>query len=464
MRAEVITIGDEVLRGEIVDSNKAFLSERLLELGIECRYQTSVRDIAEDMSDAFRRAVSRCEVVLVSGGLGPTRDDLTASVLAHTFGREVVLDETALEAIREFFRRLGREMADNNTKQAFFPSGAEVLENPLGTAPGFAIEEGATLVFCLPGVPRELRLMMEQQVLPRLAAREVAAAAPPLALSGDRAVGEASKCGAAALPATRSTLLRTFGMGESALDAELADIAVGDGLELGFRTAFPDNYLRPTARAATVAEAEAKLAQLCRVLRERLGPLVYGEGDDSMSVVVGRLLRDRGKTLSVAESCTGGLIAKRITDVPGSSDYFLGGIAAYANASKTALLGVSEALLRECGAVSAPVAAAMAEGARTRFGSDLAIATTGISGPGGGTGDKPVGLVFVAIASGESTRQERFVFPLDRHRHRVLTAQVGLDWVRRHLLGLELVGPYLARRWGGEPSQSLSCEELPGET
>jgi nicotinamide-nucleotide amidase len=443
VRAEIITIGDEVLRGEIVDSNKAFLSERLLELGIECHYHTSVRDIPEDMGDAFRRAVSRCGVVLVSGGLGPTRDDLTASVLARTFGREMLLDEASLEAIRGFSRRVGREMAENNAKQAYFPSGAEVLVNPVGTAPGFAIEQQGACVFCLPGVPRELKLMMDEQVLPRLAARV------------------ASELEASARPVLRSALLRTFGMGESSLDSELADIGVGDGVALGFRTSFPDNYLRPTVRAASAEEAEAKLTGLCRAIRERLGPLVYGEGDDSMSVVVGRLLRARGKTLAVAESCTGGLIAEIITEVPGSSDYFLGGVATYSNASKMALLGVPEALLRDCGAVSAPVAAAMAEGARERFGSDLAVATTGISGPGGGTGDKPVGLVFVAIASAERTHEERFVFPLDRHRHRVLTAQIALDWVRRHLLDFELVGPSLMRRRGGGPSHSLSCRELP---
>jgi nicotinamide-nucleotide amidase len=453
VKAEIITIGDEVLRGEIVDSNKAFLSERLLDLGIECHYHTSVRDIAEDMSDAFVRAISRCDAVLVSGGLGATRDDLTAAVLARTLGREMLLDRASLETIREFFRRLGREMSENNAKQAYFPSGAEVLANPVGTAPGFVIEQDGALVFCLPGVPREMKRMMDEQVLPRLAAREAAHE------NGRRVPGGGS-AGALAAPARlvlRSALLRTFGMGESALDVELADIGVGPGLELGFRTSFPDNYLRPTARAATAEEAEAKLAGLCRAIRERLGPLVYGEGDESMEQVVGRLLRERVKTLSVAESCTGGLIAERITEVSGSSDYFSGGVAAYSNASKTALLGVSEALLREHGAVSGPVAAAMAEGGRSRFGSDVAISTTGISGPGGGTEEKPVGLVFVALADVDGTHVERFVFPLDRPRHRSLTAQVALDWVRRRLLGVELVGPSLIQRRGGSsPSRRAS--------
>ena len=302
--AEILTIGDELLRGEIVDSNKAFLSDRLLSLDIECHYQSSVRDDPADMTDAFRRAVGRCGVVLVSGGLGPTRDDLTAQVLADTFSRDLCLDEASLETIRSFFASVGREMSENNAKQAYFPDGADVLANPIGTAPGFAIEEQETLIFCLPGVPRELHLMMDEQVLPRLVAR-------------GRGSGQV----------LRAALLRTFGMGESSLDADLKDIAAGSDVSLGFRTSFPDNFLRPTARGASAEEAEAKLADVVSAIRDRLGALIYGEDDESMESVAGGLLRDSGKSLAVAESCTGGLIAQKLTDVPGSSDYFLGGVA-----------------------------------------------------------------------------------------------------------------------------------------
>jgi nicotinamide-nucleotide amidase len=318
-------------------------------------------------------------------------------------------------------------MTLNNEKQAYFPEGADVLPNPVGTAPGFMIAESGAQIFCLPGVPRELKLMMQDQVLPRLAS------------------------GRSGGPVVRSALLRTFGMGESTLDDELADVAAGGGVSLGFRTAFPDNYLRPVARAESSEQAEAALVRVCAVIRERLGELVYGEGDETMEAVVGGLLRERGATLAVAESCTGGLIAQRITEIPGASDYFLGGVAAYANSAKTSLLGVPEALLAENGAVSEPVARAMAEGARARFGADYAVATTGISGPDGGSAAKPVGTVFVALAQAEGTHCEGFVFPLDRTRHRQLTAQVGLDWVRRALLGVELVGPSLLRRRGGGP-------------
>ena len=426
MRAEILTIGDELLRGEIVDSNKSLLSDRLLRLDLETRYHASVRDDPEDMADAFRRAADRSDVVLVSGGLGPTRDDLTSEVLARTFGRELVFDEESLAQIRCFFERIGREMPENNAKQARFPDGAEVLPNPLGTAPGFALTEGRATFFCMPGVPGELTRMMDEQVLPRLEGR----------------IGQSGYV-------ARAALLRTFGMGESALDAELGDIATGSDVSLGFRTAFPDNLLRPVVRAATAAQAEARLAGVCDSIRERLGALVYAEGEETLAAVAVRLLRERGWSIAVAESCTGGLVAQRLTGVPGASEIFLGGVVAYADAAKRALLGVPEALLAEHGAVSEPVARAMAEGARERFGADLAVATTGIAGPSGGTPDKPVGLVFVALADASRTHVDRFVFPLGRARHRVLTAQVALDWVRRALLGEELVGPSLLRRRDG---------------
>jgi len=457
MKAEILTIGDEVMRGEIVDSNKALIAQRLLGLDIECHHQVSVRDDREDMRDAFVRGVTRSDFMLVSGGLGPTRDDITSEVIAETFGRPLRLDEPSLEAIRVFFARVGREMNDTNRKQAYFPDGAEVLENPVGTAPGFMVEESGCLVFCMPGVPRELALMMDAQVLPRIAARL-----------------EASGAGVTRL---RARMLRTFGIGESSLEAELLGIAQTNarpddpkqapentdefaGAEIAFRTAFPDNLLRVFARGASVAEADTRIAHVAKAIHERLGDLIYGVDDETMASVVGRLLTERRFTLAVAESCTGGLIAELITAVPGASAWFQGGVVAYANSAKQSLLGVPEAMLIEHGAVSEPVARAMAEGVRERFGADIGVSTTGISGPAGGTGEKPVGLVHIGISWSEAIQSEsagsgggchtdHFVFPLDRARHRVLTAQVGLDWVRRLLLGRELVGPTLLRRQGG---------------
>jgi nicotinamide-nucleotide amidase len=440
LKAEILTIGDELLRGEIVDSNKSFLSDRLLGLDIETHYHASVRDDPADMTDAFLRAASRSDVVLVSGGLGPTRDDLTAAVLAETFGLELVLDAAALETIRAFFRSVGRDMSDNNAQQAYFPAGSDILANPIGTAPGFSVEHSGTPFFCMPGVPRELARMMDEQVLPRIAARHSTGVV------------------------VRARLLRTFGMGESTLDNELKDVAASGQVSLGFRTSFPDNYLRPVAHAASVEEAEAALDRVCEAIRARLGPLVYGEGDETLDAVVGRLLAKHALTVGVAESCTGGLIAQRITDNPGASAYFLGGVVAYANAAKRDLLGVSEADLAEHGAVSDPVVRAMAEGVRQHFGTDFGIATTGISGPGGGSEEKPVGLVHVALASGDGTEThaEAFVFPLDRTRHRALTAQLALDWLRRKLAGHELVGPTLLRRSGGASSPNENANSRGG--
>jgi nicotinamide-nucleotide amidase len=420
--AEILTIGDELLRGEIVDSNKSFLSEKLLAIEVETRFHASVNDDPADMRDAFLRAADRSKVVLVSGGLGPTRDDLTIEVLAETFGRKLVRHEPSLRQIEAFFARLGREMAPSNAKQALVPEGAEVLPNPVGTAPGCMLDVGRAVFFCMPGVPRELYRMMEEQVLPRVAAR----------LGGGRGV-------------MRAALLRTFGLGESNLEDLLKDVGREPGVTLGFRTAFPDNFLRPVARAASAAEAEAKLARACAAIEQKLGPLVYTRGEETMEAVVGRMLAERGLTLATAESCTGGLIGARLTAVPGSSRYYRGGVVAYANDAKRDLLGVPEPLLREHGAVSEPVARAMAEGARERFGADLALATTGISGPDGGTPEKPVGLVWIAYASKHGSEGEQMIFPFDRERHRAITAHTALDWVRRALLGLPRVVPRYVR-------------------
>jgi PncC family amidohydrolase len=264
----------------------------------------------------------------------------------------------------------------------------------------------------------------------------------------------------------RAALLRTFGMGESTLEAELLDLARNGDVELGFRTSFPDNFLRPFARAKTAEEADARIAQVVDAIRERLGPIVYGDGDETMESVTGALLDEHGLSVATAESCTGGLIAERITDVPGSSNYFRGGVVAYSNEAKASLLGVPTALIEAHGAVSEPVIRAMAEGARERFGSDFAVATSGISGPDGGTPEKPVGLVWIAMSRGGrddsarvETHADSFVFQVDRSRHRALTAQVALDWIRRSLIGAELVGPSLLRRKGGASAPTNRSNE-----
>ncbi len=415
MKAEILTVGDELLRGEILDLNKSFLAERLLEIGIETHWQTSVRDDCDAMIDAFRNAAKRSDVVLVSGGLGPTRDDLTSEALAQAFGRKLVFDAASLQEIERYFAELGRKMAESNAKQAYFPEDAEILQNSVGTAPGFCLREGKSWFFCLPGVPTELMSMMHESVLPRLKKQSVLQK-------------EVSK----------TILLRTFGMGESLLEDMLADCFHEEGVTLGFRTAFPENFLRLSAKAPTLREAQERLERAKALLLARLGDVVCGDEKTDLESIVVALLRKSCRTLSVAESCTGGLIAQRLTSVPGASEVFWGGVVAYANAAKERLLGVDFSLLAEHGAVSAPVARAMAEGVRKQFSTHFGVASTGISGPGGGSAEKPQGLAYVALASdGGETQVRSFCAAFERSRHRFLTSQVALDGLRRQLLGLE---------------------------
>jgi nicotinamide-nucleotide amidase len=418
----VLTIGDELLRGEIVDSNKSHLSQRMLALELETTRHLSVPDDPSAMEEVLREAAARARVVLVSGGLGPTRDDLTTEIAARTFGRKLVRDAESLEQIRAFFRRFNREMAENNAKQADFPEGAEILPNPIGTAPGFMLDvpspsqgEPPTQLFFMPGVPRELYRMLDEEVVPRISAR----------LGRGRVV--------------RARLLRTFGIGESNLDRMLADLAQGDpDAVLGFRTQFPDNLVRILVRAADERAAETRLDALECEVRARLGDLVVGAGEQKLEEVAAALLREQKRTIAVAESLTGGLIASRLTDVPGSSAYLLEGVVAYANDAKVRALGVAPASLAQHGAVSEPVARQMAEGVRKNAGADIGLATTGVAGPDGGSAEKPVGTLWLALADGAGTIAHRYQLMTDRARNKELASQLALDWIRRRLLGLPI--------------------------
>jgi nicotinamide-nucleotide amidase len=427
--AWVLTIGDELLRGEIVDSNKSFLSERLLQLDIETTRHVTVADDAAEIAAQLRAAAEHARVVLISGGLGPTRDDITTAVVAETFGRPLRRRPEEVERIRAFFESVGREMAENNAKQADFPEGAEVLPNPLGTAPGFMLEAKGALFFCMPGVPRELYRMVDEEVLPRIRANS--------------RVGTPDGV-------SRALLLRTFGLGESALDRDLSDLSdAGRGVLLGFRTQFPDNLVRVVARGADDAAARARLDEAVAEVKRRLGPLVVGEGDAPMEHVVGRLLIDGKHTVAIAESCTGGLIASLLTDVPGSSGYLLEGVVAYSNEAKMRELGVSAEDLDAHGAVSEPVACQMARGIRERAGARYGVATTGVAGPDGGSEEKPVGTVYVALADEREVTARRYQLFTDRARNKRLSAQIALDWLRRRVQGLELPDETFPRLRGG---------------
>jgi nicotinamide-nucleotide amidase len=417
VRAALLAIGDEIVSGLTVDTNSGFVAAELRALGVEPVAGFSVPDDEEAIVLALRRAAAGAELVVCTGGLGPTSDDLTTACVARLAGAPLVLHEPSLEAIRERFRARGLEMSANNRKQALLPAGSEVLPNPEGTAPGFITpvpEEGRTVhVACLPGVPREMRGMVRASLVPWVAARR----------GGRRFL---------------SRTFSTFGLAESRLDELLSGAFAPGEARVAFRAAFPRMNVRLTVEGRGGDPLDPRMDALEARLRERLGRAVYAVGDVGMEEAVGGLLRDRGATLAVAESCTGGRIGDWITDVPGSSDYFVLGVAAYADRAKAELLGVRPETLERCGAVSEETAVEMAEGVRRRGGATLGLSTTGIAGPGGGTEEKPVGTVCIALAWEGGARSRRYAFG-ERGREwiKTITAVTALDRVRRHLLGEE---------------------------
>lgn len=415
MKASLLAIGDEIVSGITTDTNSGFLAEQLRAVGVEPVAGFSAPDDEDAITRAFERALEEADVAISTGGLGPTADDLTTPVVARLAGRPLRLDEPSLAAIEERFRGRGLPMPENNRKQALLPEGSTVVPNPLGTAPGFIcpVGRGGAIrhVVCLPGVPREMRRMAVETVIPWL---------------------EGLNPGRRFLSRTFST----FGLTESRLDELLAGVAGPTEARVAFRAAFPHIQVRFTVSGASGDPLEARMDVLEARVRERLGSHLYAVGDEGLEETVGRLLRERGLTLGVAESCTGGLIGDRITDVPGSSEYFLMGVVTYSNAAKQRLLGVRAATLLEHGAVSMRTAEEMAEGIRQLSGADLGLSTTGIAGPDGGTPEKPVGTVCVGLAwEGGSWSRRYDLGERSRDWVKGMTAQMALDRVRRWLLG-----------------------------
>ncbi len=407
MKLEVVTIGTELLLGLTPDTNAAELGRALAAAGVEVVRHSSVADRPEAIRAAVAEALDRTGFVITTGGLGPTRDDMTKHVVAELFGKPLQLKEDVLRSLEERFRRLGRPMAAVNRTQAEVPEGATVLPNPRGTAPGLWLEERGRVVVMLPGVPREMRGLLAEEVLPRLAARS----------SG---------------MVVRSRTVRTTGIAESALAERVGaiedDIAP---LTLAYLPSVDGVDLRVTAWTIPEAEAERRLAATVAVLRERAAEHCYGEDGTDLAGVVLRQLRTRKTRLAVAESCTGGLLGGRITAIPGSSEVFAGGIVAYDDAVKRGMLDVSAALLKPHGAVSEEVVRAMVAGALRRFGVGAGLAVTGIAGPSGGTPEKPVGTVWLAAAFGQETRALKRILPGDRAEIRARAAQAALDLLRR---------------------------------
>lgn len=424
-RAAILSTGDELVTGRTVDTNANFIADKLVASGLDVVAVLVVGDYPDRMRWAWEQALAQADVVVSSGGLGPTADDLTTETVAAMAGRALVFDESVAERIRQMFAAMGRTMPENNLKQARFPEGAEVIPNPRGTAPGFRLDlaHGGRVrhVFVLPGVPREMKPMLEHEVLPWIAR----------AHGGDTV--------------SASRVFQTFGLSESALDELVAGCIAESEARIAFRAAFPQISVRLTVQD-TPERASARLDALTVRLRDGLGAYLYGEGDTNMETEVGRLLARAGRTLALAESCTGGLIASRITDVPGSSAYFVGGIVAYSNAIKQAQLGVPEETLAAHGAVSEPTAEAMAAGVRRLTGADVGVAVTGIAGPDGGTADKPVGTVCIAMETADGTRSRRYQLWGGRDWVKLLSSQVALDWVRRLLLGMDPTESGVLRR------------------
>ena len=411
MLLELITIGDELLLGYTVDTNAAYIARELAALGVSIVRRATVGDNAADIVACVREALDRTGAVITTGGLGPTADDLTRPAIAKLFGRDLVPDEARWEALRSLWKERGRgEIPVANRGQIMIPRGATVLDNRHGTAPGLWLEDDSGR-WCtmLPGVPREMRGMLADEIVPRLSRR----------LEGVPRV-------------IRSRTLRTTGVAESKLPDLLGPYAHDvDGLSLAYLPGQEGVDLRVTARDMSASESDLALSAAIEALRSRAGRYAYAEGQTDLASVVLDLCSERGLHIAVAESCTGGLLGARLTAIPGSSSVVLGGVIAYANAVKEQMLGVAAETLETYGAVSESVAAEMATGARQATGAEIGISLTGVAGPGGGTPDKPVGLVWIAVdVSGEvRTHGSRFIG--DRAEIRFRSTQAALDLVRR---------------------------------
>lgn len=407
MDAAILAIGSEMLTPQRVDTNSLYLTDHLNARGVEVQFKMVVGDHREQLIDAMRYALDRVELLFVSGGLGPTEDDLTRDAVAQLCQRPLVFSQEICAAMEERFQRMNRKMAEVNKRQAYVVEGATVLPNARGTAPGQWVEHDGRHIILLPGPPHELKAMFEAQCLAKLEAL---------------------------LPAQvlRTRFYRVAGMGESDLDQLIAPVySKYTNPVTTILAAAGDVQIHLRARCKTAEEAEALLEEVGPPILELLGDRVYSQNGDSLEAAVGRLLREQGGTLAVAESCTGGMLGEKITSVAGSSDYFAGGFVVYSNALKTGLLGIPAELIETHGAVSEEVAMAMAVAAKERTGATIAVSTTGVAGPGQGGEKEPVGTIFIGLASEAGCKVRKVQFAADRHRIRTLACQTAMDMVRR---------------------------------
>ncbi|MBA2340505.1 MAG: competence/damage-inducible protein A [Pyrinomonadaceae bacterium] len=410
LTAEIIAIGSELLTPDRTDTNSLWLTEKLNGIGVEVKLKTVVGDDDARLEEAIRDALKRSRIVITTGGLGPTEDDITRKIAARALSRRLAYNEKVLETIREKFMRMNRQMPEINARQAMVIEGAEVLDNPNGTAPGMYLEHETRAVVLLPGPPREMRPMFENFVLPKLMTK-----------AGDLRVAR--------------RIMRVAGLGESAVDSVIAPVYTQyDNPQTTILFNRSEIEIHLTAQGKTETEAELLLDGLAGQIEERLGDAIFAFRGETMEQVVGLRLAVGGFTLAVAESCTGGLVAERMTDVPGASSYFLEGVVAYSNDAKVRSLGVPAEFIAEYGAVSAQVAEAMAEGIKHRAEADFGVSVTGIAGPGGGSAEKPVGLVYIALADDAHTEHRKLMLPGDRQLIRWRASQAALDLLRRRLI------------------------------
>jgi nicotinamide-nucleotide amidase len=410
LTAEIIAIGSELLTPTKTDTNSLWLTEKLNEIGIEVKLKTIVGDDKLRLEETIRDALKRSDIVLATGGLGPTEDDITRTVSAAAIGRSLVYIEALEIDLRERFRRWGREMPEINKRQAFVIDGAEVLPNPNGSAVGMLVDDNAKLFGILPGPPRENQPMFSQYIMPKLRER-----------AGEIYV--------------KRRFLRVSGIGESAVDEAIAPIYKSyPNVETSILFNKSEIELHLSAQSQSETEADAVLDELAAKIKEKLGAAVFAMNGETMEEVVGSLLKSEQKTLSLAESCTGGLVGQRITEVSGSSAYFIEGAVCYANDAKIRSLSVPRELIDKHGAVSAEVAEAMARGMREKAQTDYAISVTGIAGPTGGTEEKPVGLVFIGYADNVKVKSLKIILPGDRYLIRWRASQAALDYLRRQIL------------------------------
>ncbi len=410
MRAEIIATGTELLTGGSLDTNSLFLSEELLLVGLQTAFKTAVGDDEKDMEEAVRRALERVDAVIITGGLGPTEDDITRKVIAKITKKRLVLNEDALAAIHARLAGRGREIVAVNDRQALIPAGARILPNSAGTAPGFYIDDEGPFLAVLPGVPREMQTMYREGLWPVLQERY-----------GRKTF-------------IRRRVLRTCGIWESAVNQAIQDIIRRGDPVIGLSVKSTGVDIRIIARAANAEQAQTQVERTEAAIREKIGDAVYGVDGMEIEEVIGALLKQRRLTLAVAESCTGGMVGGRITNIAGSSEYFERGAVVYSNLAKTEMLGVPKDLIERHGAVSSEVAAAMARGIRQAAQTDLGLSVTGIAGPGGGTEKKPVGLVYIGLASPQGVKTAEHRFLGSREQIRARASQMALDMVRRHLI------------------------------